>query len=48
LRYQRSMRWKMAQCRRNGIKFVSLYPSELANLEAVFRSKLAQATRGPY
>jgi hypothetical protein len=42
-RYERSMRWKMAQYRRNGIRFVSLYPSELGNLDAAFRPKLQQA-----
>ena len=43
-RYERSMRWKMAQYHRNGIKFVSLYPSELSNLDTAFRPKLEQAT----
>jgi hypothetical protein len=47
-RYERRMRWKMAQYRRNGIGFVSLYPGELANLEAAFKSKLAQAVGGTY
>ena len=41
--YERSMRWKMAQYRRNGIRFVSLYPNELSNLHGVFRKKLEQA-----
>ena len=41
-RYQRSMRWKMEQYRRNGIRLVSLYPSELDKIEAVFRPKLRQ------
>jgi hypothetical protein len=44
-RYKRSMGWKIAQYRRNGIKFVSLYPSELNNLSAAFRHKLEQASR---
>ena len=39
-RYERTMRWKMAQYHRNGIKFVSLYPSELNNLDVSFQSKL--------
>lgn len=43
-RYERSMRWKIAQYRKNGIKFVSLYPSELGNLDAAFRPKLEKAT----
>jgi DNA helicase IV len=41
--YERSMRWKIAQYRRNGIRFVSLYPSELGNLDSAFRPKLEQA-----
>ncbi|HEV2226497.1 MAG TPA: hypothetical protein VGR56_06810 [Nitrososphaerales archaeon] len=43
-RYVRSMKWKMAQYHRNGIKFVSLYPSELSNLDAAFRPKLEQSS----
>ena len=43
-RYERSMRWKMAQYHRNGIRFVSLYPSDLNNLDAAFRTKLKKAT----
>jgi hypothetical protein len=42
-RYERSMRWKMAQYRRNGISFVSLYPGELGSLDVAFRPKLGQA-----
>jgi hypothetical protein len=41
-RYERSMRWKIAQYRRNGIRFVSLYPSELNNLDAALRPKLEE------
>lgn len=43
-RYERSMRWKMAQYHRNGIRFVSLYPRDLDNLDTAFRYKLEQAT----
>ncbi|MDA4127435.1 MAG: zinc-ribbon domain-containing protein [Thaumarchaeota archaeon] len=43
-RYERSMRWKMAQYHRNGIRFVSLYPSELHDLDTAFRPKLEQAS----
>lgn len=32
-RYEKSMRWKMAQYHKNGIKFVSLYPSDLRSLD---------------
>ena len=37
--YESSMRWKMGQYRRNGIRLVSLYPNELGNLDEVFRQK---------
>ncbi|HEV2137783.1 MAG TPA: zinc-ribbon domain-containing protein [Nitrososphaerales archaeon] len=43
-RYERSMKWKMAQYQRNGIKFVSLYPGELHGLDVAFRPKLDQAS----
>ncbi len=43
-RYERSMRWKMAQYHRNGIRLVSLYPGELGNLDVTLRNKLEQAT----
>ena len=33
----------MAQYHRNGIRFVSLYPSNLNNLDAAFRAKLEKA-----
>ena len=39
-RYEKSMRWKVAQYHTNGIRFVSLYPSELGNLDAVFQAKV--------
>ncbi|MDG7011925.1 MAG: zinc ribbon domain-containing protein [Nitrososphaerota archaeon] len=42
-KYERSMKWKMAQYHRNGIRFVSLYPSDLNNLDAAFRAKLEKA-----
>ena len=45
-KYERSMRWKMEQYRRNGTRLVSLFSSDLGNLDAVFRPELAQAT-GP-
>jgi len=41
--YDRTMRWKTEQYRTNGVRVVSLYPSELDNLDAVFRSKLDRA-----
>ena len=42
-RYERTMRWKIARYHRNGIRFVSLYPGELGNLDAVFWPRLEQA-----
>lgn len=41
--YVKSMRWKMAQYRRNGIAFVSIYPSNLSNLDYYFRRKFREA-----
>jgi hypothetical protein len=38
-RYERIMQWKMEQYRRNGIRFVSLYPGDLDNLSARFGPK---------
>lgn len=50
-RYERTLRWKMAQYHKNGIKFLSLYPSDLQNLDASFRQKLeamsGNAATGP-
>ena len=43
-RYVKHMKWKMAQYHRNGIKFISLYQSNLDNLDWVFRAKLKEAT----
>ncbi|MCL4436733.1 MAG: hypothetical protein M1387_08480 [Thaumarchaeota archaeon] len=42
--YQHSMRWKMAQYHKNKIKFVSLYPSNLKNLDWIFRTKFREVT----
>jgi len=43
-RYVRRMRWKMAQYHRNGIRFISIYPSNLDNLDWIFRAKLKEVT----
>jgi hypothetical protein len=43
-RYEKGMRGKMEQYRRNGIRFVSLYPNELNGLDVAFRAKLEQAS----
>ncbi len=42
--YEKNMRWKMAQYHRNGLKFVSLYPSDLADLDLSLRRKVREAT----
>ena len=39
-RYEKSMRWKTEQYRRHCVEVISLYPSELRNLDAVFKSGL--------
>jgi hypothetical protein len=38
--YERTMKWKMAMYYKNKIKFISLYPSNLENLDWIFRKKL--------
>lgn len=37
--YQRNMKWKMAQYHKNGIKFISIYPNNMENLDWTFRAK---------
>ncbi|MGD0145920.1 MAG: hypothetical protein ABSB53_03590 [Nitrososphaerales archaeon] len=37
--YQRNMKWKMAQYHKNGIKFISIYPRNMENLDWIFRAK---------
>ena len=41
--YVRTMRWKMAQYRNNNIRFVSIYPSNLNNLDYFFKRKFREA-----
>ncbi len=43
-RYEKSMRWKMAQYHRYNIKFISLYERNLQNLDRVFRKKFEDVT----
>jgi len=43
-RYVRNMRWKMAQYYSRNIKFISIYPWNLLNLDVIFRSKFKQVT----
>lgn len=40
--YTKSMRWKMAQYHKNNIPFVSIYPSNLSNLDYYFRRKFRE------
>jgi len=40
--YIRSMRWKMAQYRKNNIRFVSIYPSNIMSLDYHFRRKFRE------
>lgn len=40
--YVRTMRWKMAQYRNNNIRFISIYPSNLNNLDYNFRRKFSE------
>lgn len=42
--YVKSMRWKMYQYRKHGLRFISLYPENLNNLDWIFRKKLEKAT----
>ena len=41
--YVRTMRWKMAQYHQNNIQFISIYPSNLPNLDYYFRKKFREA-----
>jgi hypothetical protein len=40
--YKRTMKWKMAQYRKNKIKFISLYPDNLDNLDWIFRTRFRE------
>jgi len=37
--YRRIMKWKMKQYRENKIRFISIYPDNLKNLDWIFRAK---------
>jgi hypothetical protein len=43
-RYVKTMKWKMAQYYSRKIKFVSIYPQNLSNLDWVFRKKFEKVT----
>ena len=40
--YRRNMKWKMKQYGQNRIRFISLYPDNLQNLDWVFRAKFRE------
>ena len=42
--YVRTMKWKMSQYYDNGIKFVSIYPKNMDNLDWIFRKKFSDVT----
>ena len=42
--YVRSMKYKMARYHQNKIKFVSIYPDNLDNLDWIFRAKFRKVT----
>lgn len=44
--YVRSMKWKMARYNENKIKFVSIYPKDLGDLDGIFRAKLRESAAG--
>lgn len=43
-RYEKEMRWKMAMYHKHKIMFISLYPSNLHNLDWIFRKKFQDVT----
>ncbi len=43
-KYERSMKYKTARYHSLGVKFISLYPSDLQNLDRNFRQKFSQVT----
>ncbi len=42
--YVKMMKWKMAQYYKNNIKFISIYPDNLKNLDWIFRKKFRNVT----
>lgn len=43
-RYVKSMKWKMAQYHSRNIKFISIYPKNMDNLDWIFRKKFETVT----
>jgi len=41
-RYELSMKWKMAKYHQNNIKFISIYPNNISNLDLIFRAKFRE------
>ncbi len=39
--YVKNMKWKMRQYHENGIKFISIYPKNMDNLDWIFRIKFS-------
>jgi hypothetical protein len=42
--YIKGMEWKMAKYHENGIKFISVYPEDLGNLDLQFRKRFREIT----
>ncbi len=40
--YRQIMKWKMKQYRQNHIRFISLYPDNMGNLDWIFRAKFRE------
>ena len=34
------MEWKMARYRENGLRFISVYPEDLGELDSIFKAEL--------
>jgi len=43
-KYQRAMKYKMARYHQLGVKFISIYPDNLKNLDWIFRNKFKKVT----
>jgi hypothetical protein len=43
-KYVRGMKYKMARYHELGIKFISIYPDNIKNLDWIFRKKFKRAT----
>jgi DNA helicase IV len=43
-KYERAMRYKMARYHQLGVKFISIYPDNMKNLDWIFRKKFKKLT----